>query len=182
MLLQKVGRCQSINLIKKIAIIGGPGSGKTRLSDKLHFLFHFPVYHIDEFKFSKDWKRKAKKETLKQIEETIQQEEWILEGNSLLDLDRILQNADFIIFLDFPLSLQLAGIFERFFSSLRKGKLERISVSFFFKTIFFNYMKRPKIVKLLSKNKWMESSIQILKNRSQVCHWLKQIKAKRNFF
>ena len=43
------------NFIKKILIIGGPGCGKTTLSNKLSTALNIPVYHLDSFQFDSNW-------------------------------------------------------------------------------------------------------------------------------
>lgn len=69
----------SINIIKrcialltnKIAIIGGPGTGKTTLSNILSKIYHLPVYSIDGIKYLKNWKLRDKLETSSIILNTI---------------------------------------------------------------------------------------------------------------
>lgn len=48
--------------IKKIAIMGGPGTGKTTLADQLHEICNLPVIHIDGINYKPNWKTRDTKE------------------------------------------------------------------------------------------------------------------------
>lgn len=104
-----------IKNIRKIAIIGGPGTGKTTLSHFLAKQYFLPLYHIDEIKYSQNWQRKNKEKVENTLLAITQKQKWIIEGNSKIALSTILHKADFVIFLDFSLSSQLLGILKRFF-------------------------------------------------------------------
>lgn len=144
--------------IKRIAIIGGPGTGKTSLARQLEKLLVIPLVSLDDIKFKKNWIKRNNKHIDNEIQKIIKKEIWIIEGNHLKNLDLILQRAELVIFLDFPMVLQLSGIFKRFFSNFsycvkNLGNCkEKITFSFLLKTISFNIKKRPKIISKLMKN------------------------------
>ena len=143
--------------INKIAIIGGPGTGKTTLSKKLSSILSISYFSIDNIKFNKNWIPRSRKDVDNEIYKIINTDKWIIEGNHLRNLEIILSKADIVIFLDFPLRLQLFGIFRRFFFSFKKcikdmnNCEEKISFSFFIKTLLFNINKRPKIISTIMK-------------------------------
>ena len=41
--------------ISKILILGGPGSGKTTLANKLKKLFELPIINLDNINYKKEW-------------------------------------------------------------------------------------------------------------------------------
>ena len=47
--------------ISKILILGGPGSGKTTLANKLKKLFELPIINLDNINYKKDWISRNKK-------------------------------------------------------------------------------------------------------------------------
>ncbi len=170
--------------VNKIAIIGGPGTGKTTLSKQLGDLLFLPTYSLDSIKFHKNWKAKSKEDVDIAISNLIQKPKWIIEGNHLRNLKSILQESELVVFLDFPMILQLYGIFRRFFSNFHycikniKNCKERISFSFFLKTIFFNIRKRPKIISLLMRD--YKFKLILIANYEQIEEFLKKIKNQEN--
>lgn len=60
--------------VKKIAIIGGPGTGKTTLSYFLSKKYHLPLHHLDGIKYLKNWKQRTTEETKEIIFKAIQKD------------------------------------------------------------------------------------------------------------
>lgn len=144
-------------IIQKILIIGGPETGKTTFSKELQKLSNLPVFSLDSLKFTVDWKKRNHLEIKRKLAHILSQSSWIIEGNSETYWLHILKYADLVIFLDFPLYLQIKGIFTRFmdhcfvnYQLIPKCKY-RIRFQFLVKTLFFNLFKRPKIKKNLRK-------------------------------
>lgn len=48
--------------ISKILILGGPGSGKTTLANKLKELFELPIINLDNINYKQGFKGKKKNE------------------------------------------------------------------------------------------------------------------------
>lgn len=169
-----------IKHFNKIVIIGGPGTGKTTLAKNLASLLSITSYSLDDIKFNNNWKPKDTKEVDFQINNLLKKEQWIIEGNHLRNLELILEECDFVIFLDFPMELQVKGIFKRFFSNFHhcikdmKNCKEKISFSFFLKTIFFNIKKRPKIISLLMKG--YNFRLMLIANYKQINDFLLKVK------
>lgn len=165
--------------INKIAIIGGPGTGKSTLGKKISNILFIPCFSIDNIKFYKNWIPKKRKYIDDEIHKIINTDKWIIEGNHLRNLEIILEKADMVVFLDFPLRLQLFGIFKRFFSSFKKclkdmkNCEEKISFTFFIKTLLFNINKRPKIISTIMKKQNLK--LYLIANYSQIDDFLRKI-------
>lgn len=41
--------------VKRISIVGGPGTGKTTLSNKLATIFNLPAIHLDAINYNANW-------------------------------------------------------------------------------------------------------------------------------
>src|SRR3990167_5017001 len=99
--------------IKRIAIIGNAGSGKSVLAQKLHQILHLPVYHLDKYFWKSNWTHPDPDEYKIIHDKLCNQEEWIMDGMNLRLLEYRIQRADIIIFLDIPRYLCFWRIFKR---------------------------------------------------------------------
>ncbi|WP_142830051.1 DNA topology modulation protein FlaR [Planococcus soli] len=89
----------------KIYIIGSVGSGKTTLARQLACQLDIPHFETDNFV----WKRQEggdirNSETLRDLQfvSAVEQADWIIEGVHIGRTKRALQEADAVVFLDFP--------------------------------------------------------------------------------
>ena len=64
----------------RIAIIGGPGTGKTTLAKELSNIYNLPVTHIDGIHHLANWNVRDKVERDKLILDIVKKEKWIIEG------------------------------------------------------------------------------------------------------
>ena len=99
--------------MKKIMIIGCPGSGKSTFSRALHKITGIPLFHLDIMYWNSDRTTVEKAVFRKRLSDAIQQNEWIIDGNYGSTIELRLQACDTVIFLDYPLEICLDGIRER---------------------------------------------------------------------
>ena len=99
--------------MKKIIVIGCPGSGKSTFSRMLNKVIDIPVYHLDNLFWNADKTTKEKDVFLKSLNDTIQKDEWIIDGNFNSTLELRLKACDTVIFLDYPLDICLDGVEKR---------------------------------------------------------------------
>lgn len=110
--------------MKRIAVIGIPGSGKSTFANNLGKKLNRPIIHLDKEYWTSDWRRKYSKEEWKKfIEELSKQDEWIIDGNYKSSMSIRLDRADAIIFFDFPKWQCLFRAFIRFFN--RKQQFDK---------------------------------------------------------
>ena len=57
--------------ISKILILGGPGSGKTTLANKLEKLFELPIINLDNIHYKKEWVPRDKKKEIISFKEKL---------------------------------------------------------------------------------------------------------------
>ena len=103
--------------MKKIIVIGCPGSGKSTFSRSLQNVIKIPLFHLDLFY---DFKVESADRTIveesifhQRINEIIQKDEWIIDGNYGSTMEMRMQECDTVFFLDYPLEVCLNGIKER---------------------------------------------------------------------
>ena len=87
----------------KIALMGYAGSGKTFLAKYLSEKFNIPVMHLDEIKYTREWKPIDDEQVLPQVACFLQKESWIMDGNyTYLFQKERLDAADHILLLMLP--------------------------------------------------------------------------------
>ena len=96
--------------MKKIIIIGCPGSGKSTFAKQLHQITHIPLYHLDLLYWNKDKTTVDKYIFLDRLNEIFQKDKWIMDGNYNATMELRMKHCDTIIFLDYPVELCLEGI------------------------------------------------------------------------
>ena len=89
--------------MKKIIVIGCPGSGKSTFSKALHQVTNIPLFHLDNIFWNADKTTVEKDIFYERISEVLQKHEWILDGNYISTMEMRMQKSDTVFFLDFPL-------------------------------------------------------------------------------
>ena len=99
--------------MKKVIIIGCPGSGKTTFAEKLKDKIGLPLFYLDAIWHKPDKTHISREEFDARLAEILALDEWIIDGNYSRTMERRLSACDTVFFLDFPLDVCLAGILER---------------------------------------------------------------------
>lgn len=99
--------------MKKIIVIGCPGSGKSTFSRALHRKTGIPLFHLDMMYWNADKKTVEKSVFLERLSAVLEHEEWIIDGNYASTMEQRMAASDTVIFLDYPLDICLEGIRER---------------------------------------------------------------------
>ena len=161
--------------MKKIIVIGCPGSGKSTFSKELHKKIDIPLFHLDMMYWNEDKTTVDKEIFLEQLNNTLQKEAWIIDGNYSSTMELRLQACDTVFFLDYPLSWCLDGI------KSRKGKprtdlpwIEAEDDAEFLEFIKnYNSVSRPTVLKLLEK--YSSKNIFIFRERNEAAEFLDKL-------
>ena len=153
--------------MKKVIVIGCPGSGKSTVSRALHNKTSIPLYHLDMMYWNADKTTVEKSVFLERLSAVLEKDEWIIDGNYGSTMELRMAVCDTVIFLDYPLDVCLNGIKER------RGKPrsdmpwieteEDVEFIEFIKS--YNEQQKPKVLELLEK--YSEKNIIILESREQ---------------
>ena len=153
--------------MKKIIVIGCPGSGKSTLSKQLHKITGIPLHHLDMMYWNADKTTVEKAVFHKRLSDTLEMGSWIIDGNYMSTMELRLAACDTVIFLDYPSDVCIEGIKER------RGKPrsdmpwveneEDAEFTEFVKN--FSSEQRPKVYELLGT--YCEKNIIILKSREE---------------
>ena len=102
--------------MKRVIIIGCPGSGKSTFARELHRLTGLPLYHLDMMYWNTDRTTVPKDVFRTRLANVLESPEWIIDGNYGGTLELRLQHCDTVFFLDLPTDVCINGI------EVRKGK------------------------------------------------------------
>lgn len=99
--------------MKRIAIVGPPGAGKTTLALELSSLLKIKQFHLDRIFWERGWKKKERDTKIDILQKLVGEPQWIIEGYYLKSSEPRLESADTIIFLDMPPFLCLHRLWKR---------------------------------------------------------------------
>ncbi len=95
--------------MKKVIIIGCPGSGKSSFARRLRNKTGLPLYHLDMIWHNPDRTNVTREEFDSRLCEIMQKEAWIIDGNYNRTIPMRLAECDTVFLLDLPLDVCLAG-------------------------------------------------------------------------
>ena len=99
--------------MKRVMIIGQPGSGKSWLARRLGEITGLPVTHVDHIQWMSGWVERTRAEKIEMAREIEMQESWIFEGGISATWDHRLYRADTLIFLDPPFPVRAWRVLRR---------------------------------------------------------------------
>ena len=161
--------------LKRISIVGGPGTGKTTLAKNLGKMLNLPVYHLDGIDHLENWKKRDREERDRIILEKVSEDKWVIDGTYKGTLEKRIDKSNLIIFLDYSTISKLKGILTRY-NKLKgqereemPGYKEKMDLHFIMFTLTWNKKSRKKVQELLEKYK--NKKIIIFKNRKKLNSW-----------
>jgi adenylate kinase family enzyme len=103
-------------MYSRICIFGRPGSGKSTFALKLHMSTRLPLYHLDRYFFIANWIERNYQEFLAIQKNIVEQELWIIDGNSLQSLEVRYARAQICLYFNYPRWLCLLRLIKRNFT------------------------------------------------------------------
>lgn len=163
--------------MKKIIVIGCPGSGKSYFSKKLKDILNYPIYHLDLIWNKPDKTTISREEFDDILNKIFLEDAWIMDGNYQRTLEMRVKACDTVILLDYDLEVSLEG------ATSRIGKKrddmpwqeDELNEEFKNKILSFREEKLPEIYKILDEYK-DEKEIIIFKNREESNNFLESFK------
>ena len=165
--------------MKKVIVIGCPGSGKSTLSRELHNKTGIPLYHLDMLYWNEDKTTVEKQVFLERLLAVMGKESWIIDGNYASTMDIRMEKCDTVVFLDYPQDVCLDGVKARHGKPrsdmpwVEVGEYDEEFIAFIKD---YTVQSRPKVMELLEK--YSDKDIYIFKNRKEAERFLREINNK----
>ncbi|MBE5938340.1 MAG: adenylate kinase [Lachnospiraceae bacterium] len=163
--------------MKKIIIIGCPGSGKTTFAEKLSNKTGLPLFHLDAIWHKPDKTHISREEFDERIKEIFDMPEWIIDGNYSRTIEMRLKQCDTVFLFDLPVDVCIQGATDR----IGKGRYDmpwietKLSAEFKQTIEEFPSTALPVIYELLEQYK-AEKQVFIFKSREEADGYLKSVR------
>lgn len=162
--------------MKKIIVIGCPGSGKSTFAKKLHSLTSIPLYHLDLIYHRADRTTVSRDEFDSSLSRILETDEYIIDGNYGRTIEMRIKECDTVFLFDLPTEVCLDGV--RLRIGKKRDDMPWVEESFdpefeeFIKD--FRQSKLPEIYALLDRS--AANSVIIFNTRDEADSYLSQIK------
>ncbi len=162
--------------MKRVIVIGCPGSGKTTFAEKLNKITGLPLYYLDAIWHKPDKTHIPRDEFDQRISEIFATDEWIIDGNYSRTIEMRLKECDTVIFFDLPTEVCLQGATER----LGKGRYDLPWIEKELDPEFEGFIKSfsdnslPKLYALIEKYR-AEKQVVIFKSRIEADDFLREV-------
>ncbi len=103
--------------MKRVCIIGSPGSGKSTFARRLAEITGLPLCHLDLLYHNADRTTVSREVFSDRLDNVLAQEDWIIDGNYSATMERRLALCDTVFFFDLPVEVCLSGV------AARQGKV-----------------------------------------------------------
>lgn len=159
--------------MKKIIVIGCPGSGKSTFAKKLNKILNIPVIHLDLIWNKGDKTTITREEFDAKLIEIFNMESWIMDGNYQRTIEKRVENCDTVFLLDYSLEICLSGAYSRVGQKRDDMPWTENALNENFKQFIIKFSEEnlPEIYKILDKYNGQKNII-ILKNREEADWYL----------
>ena len=164
--------------MRKVIIIGCPGSGKSTFARALQDKTGLPLFHLDMMYWNADRTVVSREVFRERLNTVLQQERWIIDGNYGSTMELRMAACDTVFFLDYPVEVCLAGV------AARRGQARpdmpwveqadsELDEEFMALIQGFEQSHRPQIFELLEK--YMDKDIIVFRSREEAQAYLAPI-------
>ncbi|MBE6650327.1 MAG: adenylate kinase [Ruminococcaceae bacterium] len=159
--------------MKKVIIIGCPGSGKSTFGRMLKNKTGLPLYHLDMLYWNEDRTTVEKSVFLDRLKNVMKTDEWIIDGNYASTMEMRFAECDTVFFLDYPTEVCIEGVKSRVGkprSDIPWIETDAIDDEFLSFIQNYNTVNRPKVVELIEK--YSDKNVIVFKSRKEADEYI----------
>lgn len=163
--------------MKKVIIIGCPGSGKSTFARALAEKTGLPLFHLDNMYWNADRTHVEKPVFLDRLQSAMLGEAWIIDGNYNSTMEMRMEACDTVFFLDYPVEVCLGGVESR--KGTKRTDLPWVEAKDDRDEEFVNFVKafreesRPRVLSLLDK--YSDKEIHVFTDRDEAKAFLRAV-------
>jgi len=99
--------------MKRVLVIGSCGAGKSTFAKRLHQETGLKLVHLDSLYHLPNWEEPSAEDWLEIVNELVEEDEWIIDGNFGGTMDLRLDYCDTVIWLDFSRAVCVWRVIKR---------------------------------------------------------------------
>jgi len=165
--------------VKRVAIVGCGGSGKSYVARELGRRLGAPVTHLDAVYYDADWNERPKDEFAELQRDLVAAPSWVIDGNYNSTLPIRLAPCDTVVFMDMPTLSCLWGVLSR---QLRHGHgqhkgngiYNRLHMGVIRYVLSYRRTMRPRVLAKIDEHARGHAQIVILTSRRRTRRWLSE--------
>ncbi len=157
--------------MKRVAVIGSGGAGKSMFARELAERTALPVIHLDRLFWKPGWVPMPEDAWQAVHAELLEPDRWIIDGNYGSTMEPRIAAADTVVFLDLPRLVCVVGALQRHWRhraggrpDMVPGQRERIDLKFLWWIFRYPDTRRPGVLARLAK---APATTQVIRIRSR---------------
>ncbi|MBC2902184.1 topology modulation protein [Streptomyces cupreus] len=170
--------------MKKVAIVGCGGSGKSHVARALGDVLDAPVTHLDAAFYDDEWNELPMEKFAAVQRDLVAQEKWVIDGNYNSTLQIRLEACDTVVLMDVSTPAALWGVFSR---QLRHGAghkgngvHNRIHWGVIKYVATYRRKMRPRVMAKIDQFAAGHADVVLLTSRRQTRRWLRKAAARQS--